>query len=76
MSQMNKNTKAGFQITNSQTRDVEEKKVDLPAVDNTESRWFSVQCLKKQTRSQTEVIYLVCGFNYLLLNNFKFKKNS
>ena len=38
MSQMNKNMKAGFQITNSQTRDVEEKKIDLPAVDNTESR--------------------------------------
>ena len=35
---MARNTKAGFQIIDSRTRDTEGKKVDLPAVDNTESR--------------------------------------
>lgn len=31
----------GFRITDSQPQDVEEKKIDIPVVDNAESRWMS-----------------------------------
>lgn len=41
MSKMNRNVKMGFRITDSQPQHVEEKKIDIPVVDNAESRWMS-----------------------------------
>lgn len=35
---MNRNVKMRFRITDGQPRDAEEKKIDIPVVDNTESR--------------------------------------
>ncbi|KAF3420677.1 hypothetical protein E2986_02238 [Frieseomelitta varia] len=56
MSQMTR--KAGFQITDSRTRDIEEKKVDLPAVDNTESRKQLIARIEQVTSS---VIQQICS---------------
>lgn len=38
MSKINRNVKMGFRITDSQPQDAEEKKIDIPVVDNAESR--------------------------------------
>ncbi|KAK9306459.1 hypothetical protein QLX08_002842 [Tetragonisca angustula] len=56
MSQMARNTKAGFQIIDSRTRDTEGKKVDLPAVDNTESRKQLIARIEQVTSSLIQQI--------------------
>ncbi|XP_033348911.1 meiotic recombination protein W68 [Bombus vosnesenskii] len=58
MSKINRNVKMGFRITDSQPQDAEEKKIDIPVVDNAESRKQLVARIENITSS---IIQQICS---------------